>query len=168
MSRLVIALFITAGIGRCRVCDASRRSTPQAAGTPQAVASGDTCAAVEGRLRCRDQERRSTSQDGQGRLLVTNRQREGHLPGRSDGKEKVAKADAEAAYRNTSKVREDARDTKAEATYNVAKEKCDDLAGNAKDVCVKEADAALVKAKADAKVDRVAADAQSGRGGETG
>ena len=74
------------------------------------------------------------------------------------GKEKVAKADAGAAYCNTPKSREDARVTRAEATYNVAKEKCDDLAGNPKDVCVKEADAALVKAKADANVDRVAAD----------
>jgi hypothetical protein len=33
----------------------------------------------------------------------------------------------------------------------VAKEKCDDKAGNEKDVCVKEAKAALVRAKADAK-----------------
>ena len=47
---------------------------------------------------------------------------------------------------------------RADANYEVAKEKCDDLAGNAKDVCVKEAKAAFVKAKADAKVDRVAAD----------
>jgi len=76
----------------------------------------------------------------------------------ANGKEKVAKADAEAAYKNTPKVREDARVTRAEATYNVAKEKCDELAGNPKDVCVKEANAALVKAKADAKVDRVAAE----------
>jgi predicted 3-demethylubiquinone-9 3-methyltransferase (glyoxalase superfamily) len=56
------------------------------------------------------------------------------------------------------KAREDARDARAEATFNVAKQKCDALAGNPKDVCVKEADAALVKAKADAKVDRVTAD----------
>ena len=51
-----------------------------------------------------------------------------------------------------------ARDARAEATYEVAKEKCDDAAGNARDVCMKEANAAYVKAKADAKVDRVAAD----------
>jgi hypothetical protein len=74
------------------------------------------------------------------------------------GREKVAKADADAAYLNTPKARESARDARADATYDVAKEKCDDLAGNAKDVCVKEANAAHVKAKADAKVDRVAAD----------
>jgi len=74
------------------------------------------------------------------------------------GKEKVAKAEADAAYKNTPKAREAARIAHADATYNVAKEKCDDLSGNQKDVCVKEAKSAHVKAKADAKVDRVAAD----------
>jgi len=74
------------------------------------------------------------------------------------GKEKVAKAEADAAYKNTPKAREAARNARADAAYNVAKEKCDDLSGNQKDVCVKEAKAAHVKAKADAKVDRVAAD----------
>jgi len=76
------------------------------------------------------------------------------------GKEKVAKAEAAAAYENTPKARENARLARADAIYEVAKEKCDDLAGNAKDVCVKEAKANHVKAKADAKVDRVAADSR--------
>ena len=74
------------------------------------------------------------------------------------GKDTTAKADAEAAYENTPKAREHARVAHAQAAYNVAIEKCDDLAGNGKDVCVKEAKAALVKGKANAKVDRVAAD----------
>ena len=77
------------------------------------------------------------------------------------GKEKVAKAEADAAYKNTPKARENARIAHADASYNVAKEKCDDLSGNQKDVCVKEANAAHVKAKADAKVDRVAADTRN-------
>ena len=77
------------------------------------------------------------------------------------GKEKIAKAEADADYKNTPKARESARVTRADAAYDVAKEKCDDLAGNAKDVCVKEAKAAHVKAKADAKVDRVAADSRN-------
>jgi hypothetical protein len=76
------------------------------------------------------------------------------------GKEQVAKADAEAAYRNTPAARESARVARANANHGVAKEKCDDLTGNVKDVCVKEAKAALVSAKADAKVDRVAADSK--------
>ena len=74
------------------------------------------------------------------------------------GREKVAKAEAHAAYENTPKARTMARTAKAEADYEVAKEKCDDLAGNAKDVCVKEAKAMRIKATADAKVDRVAMD----------
>lgn len=76
------------------------------------------------------------------------------------GKEKVAKADADAAYQNTPKARESARAARADAAYEVAKEKCDDLAGNPKDVCIKEAKAAHVRATADAKVDRVAAEEQ--------
>ena len=74
------------------------------------------------------------------------------------GKEKVAKAEAKAAYDATPKARENARLARAEATYEVAKEKCDDMSGNQKDVCVTQAKAAYTKAKADAKVDRVAAD----------
>jgi hypothetical protein len=74
------------------------------------------------------------------------------------GKEKIAKADADAALEDTPKNREKARVARADAAYDVAKEKCDDLTGNPKDVCVKEAKAAHTKALADAKVDRVAAD----------
>src|SRR6476661_6482192 len=71
------------------------------------------------------------------------------------GKEKVAKAELEANYKNTDKARNDARVAQADANYDVAKEKCDDLTGNQKDVCVKEAKAAHTKAKADAKVAKV-------------
>lgn len=67
------------------------------------------------------------------------------------GKEKVAKANLEANYKNTKKAHYNAEVAKAEADYLVAKERCDDLAGNDKDVCVKEAKAAKTAAKADAK-----------------
>ena len=77
------------------------------------------------------------------------------------GKEKVAKADNEAAYKDTEKARYDAKVARAEADYAVAKEKCDDLAGNQKDVCVKEAKAAETKAKADAKATHVATDSRN-------
>jgi hypothetical protein len=77
------------------------------------------------------------------------------------GREKVAKAEADASYQNTPKARENARQARADAAYEVAKEKCDDLAGNTKDVCVKQAKAAHVKTLADAKVDRVAADTRN-------
>jgi len=81
------------------------------------------------------------------------------------GNERIAKAEAEAAYDSTPRMREKARVVRADAAYEVAKEKCDDLSGNPKDVCIKEAKAAHVKGLADAKVDRVAAD-ERGAGSE--
>ena len=67
------------------------------------------------------------------------------------GKKNVAMADLEATDEPTAKHRYEARIAKAKAEYSVAKEKCDDKAGNAKDVCVKEAKATYTSAKADAK-----------------
>jgi len=76
------------------------------------------------------------------------------------GKEKVAKADAYAAYRGTDAARKDAAVARAEAEYSIAKEKCDDLAGNPKDVCLKEAKALQTKAKADAKANAKVSEAR--------
>ena len=59
--------------------------------------------------------------------------------------------DAEAIYKGTPKARAHAIEETAEANYQVAKERCDDKKGNDKDVCVKEAKATMIKAKADAK-----------------
>ena len=70
------------------------------------------------------------------------------------GKEKSAKADAEAAYKGTGKAATAALVARADADYSVAKEKCDDLKGNAKDVCVKDAKAAHTRAKVDAKANQ--------------
>lgn len=73
------------------------------------------------------------------------------------GSEKVATAELKARRDNfTPEARHKVRVTKAEAVHDVAKEKCDDLAGNAKDVCVKDAKAALTRAKAEADADRKA------------
>ncbi len=67
------------------------------------------------------------------------------------GREKVAKAELDAQKKNTDKARQEVLVTKAEAEYDVAKERCDDRSGNDKDVCRKEAKAALQSAKAEAK-----------------
>ncbi len=69
----------------------------------------------------------------------------------ADGKEKVAKANLEARDKNTKSAYHDARIVGIEARYSVAKERCDEKTGNNKDVCMKEAKAAEVTAKADAK-----------------
>ena len=70
------------------------------------------------------------------------------------GAQKVAKADLEARDKGTAKAATNARVAKAEAEYDVAKEKCDDLKGNAKDVCKKDAKAALSRAKSEAKASK--------------
>ncbi len=69
-------------------------------------------------------------------------------------------AHAEAAYQDTPKAREHAVHEAAEADYKVAREQCNERSGNDKDVCIKVAKAALVRAKSDAKVTRVANEAR--------
>ena len=76
-------------------------------------------------------------------------------------KEKVARADLEYGYTGKAGDRNKARVVKAETVYAVAKERFDDLAGNPKDVCVKEAKAVKVSALADAKLGKDIGDARS-------
>lgn len=68
------------------------------------------------------------------------------------GKEKVARAELEFAH--TAKPADGAKVAvaRADADYAVARERCDDTAGNVKDVCVQEAKAAQTKAMANAKL----------------
>ena len=77
------------------------------------------------------------------------------------GRNKVALADLELRYEPNSENHYKASVAKAEAVYAVAIERCDDKAGNAKDVCVKEAKAAAISAKADAKAQMKALDANA-------
>jgi hypothetical protein len=67
-------------------------------------------------------------------------------------KEKVALAELEYGYTGKAADATKVLTAKADSTYAVAKERCDDLSGNPKDVCVKEAKAVQVKALADAKL----------------
>lgn len=74
------------------------------------------------------------------------------------GREKVALAELQAAYEPSDKARHEVGIAKADAVHSVAKEKCDDRAGNAKDVCLKEAASVQTAAKADAKAQMKTAD----------
>jgi hypothetical protein len=67
-------------------------------------------------------------------------------------KERVALAELEYGYTGKAADHNKVLVAKAESAYAVAKERCDDQAGNAKDVCVKEAKAVEIKALADAKM----------------
>lgn len=76
------------------------------------------------------------------------------------GREKVALAQLQASYEPSDRARYDVRIAKADATHSVAKERCDDRAGNAKDVCRKEAASAHTAATVDAKAQMKTADAR--------
>ena len=153
MSKLMIALFVTAGLSLAG-CATAQRDARTAAAKPMAPVAPISKDAYDQAVKNADAQYK-TDKDA---CAPRSGNAKDICLAEANGKEKVAKADAEAAYKNTPKAREDARVTRADATYNVANEKCDELSGNPKDVCVKEANAALVKAKADAKVDRVVAD----------
>ena len=145
MSRLMIALIAAAGLGLAATAPANAATNP----APAMSKSSYDAAISSANAQYKTDKQTCAALSGNAKDICMQE---------AKGKEKIAKADAEAAYKNTAKTREAARVARAEATYNVAKERCDDLAGNPKDVCVKEAKAGLVKGKADAKVDRVAAD----------
>jgi hypothetical protein len=148
MSKLMIALIAAAGLSVAGGASGAQTLVPKTAATPM---SKDTLATAKASADTQYQLDKDAcaSLSGNARDICI---------AQAKGKDNVAKADAEAAYENTPKARQSARVAHAQANYDVSIEKCDDLAGNRKDVCVKEAKAELVKGKADAKVDRVAAD----------
>ena len=144
MSKLMIALLASAGIALAGTASAA---DDKAMSRDQYKAEKDR---IESQYKADKEHCGSLSGNAKD---VCNAEAKGH--------EKVAKAELEARYKNTAKAHYDARVAQADADYDVAKEKCDDLSGNRKDVCVKEAKAAHTKAKADAKVAR--ADAKTSK-----
>lgn len=76
------------------------------------------------------------------------------------GRRKVAEAELDYNRSGKSGDMEKWNVARADAAYDVAKEKCDDRSGNVKDLCVQEAKAAHTKAKADAKAGKKTAEAR--------
>lgn len=64
------------------------------------------------------------------------------------GKEKVAKAELDARANPSERNQRKVEEAKAEAKYEVAKERCDDMKGKEKNACEKEAKAEHERAKA--------------------
>ena len=71
-------------------------------------------------------------------------------------REKIAKAELQAQYEPSPESWQEARNVKAEAEYAVAREKCGDLKGTAKDRCVTAAKSTREAAIRLAKVEKVA------------
>jgi hypothetical protein len=143
----MIAMLVSAGAGWAGV--AMAQTSPQTTDAAPLSKVGYTQAIKDADARYKSARSRCASLAGNAKDICAADAR---------GSQSVAKAEAEAAYKPTPKAREEARIARADATYQVAIERCDDLAGNPKDVCVKEAKSGLVNGRANAKVDRVAAD----------
>lgn len=77
------------------------------------------------------------------------------------GQEKVSESELEYRNKPTQANHTKILFHKAEAEYSIAKERCDDKTGNMKDVCVKEAKAAEITAKADARAEEKTSDANT-------
>ncbi len=67
------------------------------------------------------------------------------------GQEKLAKAELAAKSNPSARNERKVAEAKADAEYDVAKEKCDDMKGNEKNACQKDAKAKHDQAKADIK-----------------
>jgi hypothetical protein len=77
------------------------------------------------------------------------------------GNKKIALETLDASNKPSAKSQRDVRDATADAQYALAKQKCHDLAGNAKDVCIQEAKSAETASKADAKLEFKTSDAKA-------
>lgn len=75
-------------------------------------------------------------------------------------RQKVANAELQAVSTGKSADQNKLLIVRAETAYAVAKERCDDQAGNAKDVCVEQAKAVETKALADAKLSKQVGEAR--------
>ena len=147
MNKVSISLLAVASMGLASLAQAAD-GTPSATAPPISKANYETAKAnAEAQYKVDDAACDSLSGNTKDICQV-----------QAKGQLKVSNAYAEASFENTPAHREAARVTRAEAINAIAVERCDDLAGNGKDVCVSEAKAALVASKADAKVDRVMAD----------
>lgn len=69
----------------------------------------------------------------------------------ADGNQNVAKAELDQRYRPSDSNARKVAEAKVKAAYEVADEKCDDMSGDAKDACEKEAKAQEARGMADVK-----------------
>jgi hypothetical protein len=74
------------------------------------------------------------------------------------GNFQVAKAEVQARYKPSPANEDGVKLARAEAAWRLASEKCEDLQGNAKDVCKADAKAALVASRSETRLSRASVD----------
>ncbi len=113
MSKLMIALLMTAGLALTG-CAAQREAPMAAKATPPAPITKEAydSAVRNAEAQYKTDKDACSSRSGNAKDICL---------AEANGKEKVAKANAEAAYKATPKAREDARVARAEATHSPRK-----------------------------------------------
>ena len=81
------------------------------------------------------------------------------------GRDGVAKADLEVAYRSTPRTRYEANEARADALFWVARERCDDSARLLRDSCLRDAKEARLAARSNASLGMHAAEADLHKAG---
>ena len=146
MSKLMIALLVSAGLGLIGPV-AAQTMVPRSDRAPISKDSYTLATTkAEAQHTINKEACAPLSESAGARCVVT-----------AKGKESIAKAEAKAARENTPKARADLRLARAQAKFDVAIDRCDEMTGGDKDACGRKANAELVREKAKAKVDRVAA-----------
>lgn len=146
MSRLMIALLVSAGVGLIGPV-AAQTIAPRADRVPISKYSYTLATIRAEEQYTIDKEACAPLGEKAGERCDVN----------AKSKERIVKAEAKAAYENTPKARADLRLARAQAKFDVAIDRCDEMTGGDKDACGRKANAELVREKAKAKVDRVAA-----------
>jgi hypothetical protein len=142
MSKLMFALSVVAGLGLSVNCTAQMGAA--AAAAPPLSHEG-----LEAARRSADAQ---YELDRDGCKMLSDNAREICVV-QARGKEKITRAEAEAAHENTPHSRYEARLVHARVAYEVSMERCGDFAGHRKDVCKADANSELIRAKADARQD---------------
>jgi hypothetical protein len=140
MSKLMLALSVVAALGLSVNCAAQTGGRDAAA--PPLSHEG-----LEAARRSADAQ---YELDRDGCKVLSDNAREVCVV-QARGKEKITRAEAEAAHENTAHSRYEARLVHARVDYEVSMERCGDFAGHRKDVCKADANAELIRARENAR-----------------
>lgn len=151
------AALLWVGHARAQAVTAPAATAPVVAGAPAGVAVPDAKTAYE---RARDM---AAANYKAARARCDSLSGNPHDVCEAEAKAERVRTEEEAgaAYKNTLKAYTQARMRIADANYARDKARCGALAGNDRDVCLKQAKATLVAAQADATADRKTIEARS-------
>jgi hypothetical protein len=140
--------LIAAAIAFAFAAAAQAQTTPAPAGTPKSRTEQPRAEKTERKVKDQEEERiEQQAKADKERCNGMKGNAKDICMAEAKGKEKVAKAELDAKHDPSPRNQRKADEMKAEAAYEVAKERCDDQKGDAKDQCQKAAKDKQAQAK---------------------